>query len=389
MTHSTKESSTKADPVFSIQKVDSYEGFLALEREWKDLQAPLALANLGSSFDVLNSLFKTIGLTEDNVFGYQQKLRILLVRNSDNRIVAIAPLVKVLRDRKVGPFTKAISSIEFLGHPSMHVFFRFFRTWLTKEPGVNLTKAIIDWLYANETFDVVHLAFIHETEKEHFPESAKYCVATNPSSIVEIGNFSDFDAYARLTLGRSLKQNLRTTVNRCAKMGVQIKTSRELVDANSLQKISQLTEFTPDGWSYREGGFDAFRQDLCLSHKAEVVFVYVDGEPQAYRLYVHYGGGKFEIETMVHMKYRQLGLGAQMIEGSIRASFDDQLSEHCEGLFGGFHTQRFSSRELNVYKYLRAGNTFCAQAADSLLNMAKFGIQDVQKIASPSYARKL
>ena len=75
-----------------------------------------------------------------------------------------------------------------------------------------------------------------------------------------------------------------------------------------------------------------------------------------------------ELETMIAMEFRKLGLGALMMDAAVQGSFEDHLIEHCEGLFGGFHTDRFAGRLIRVHKSVRCGNTLSGRIAGPLIN---------------------
>lgn len=340
---------------FEIRKIDFPQELLSLEKIWLELQEPLTVANLGSSFSIVNAAWQTLSKDQDPLFGYNRKPLILLVLENGSP-VAIAPLIKVWRDKKIGPFSKRITSIEFFAHPLIARHVRFFYDIVTKHPSSRLTAAILDWLYKNERFDIVHLAYISE-ESPNFDSSAKQMLFSLTSSVVCPGDFATFEDYRSQIYSESLKQNIRTAFNRAQAQSLAIEVTMQEVNSQVLNVITEIARTKLDAAAFFKTGYHEFLKQVCLACGADIALVRANGRPIAYRTYLKLPTGRLEIDTHRNLEYQRLELGSLLIDRAIQDSFTRGLHIHCEGLYGGIHTERFASKLLRAYKWVGAGNS--------------------------------
>jgi hypothetical protein len=340
---------------FEIRKISSLEEFLKLENIWRELQGPINVANLGSSFAVARTAWESLADRQDRLFGYDKKLLILQIFK-DGKPIGFAPFVKVTRDKGIGPLVKKLSCIEFLAHSLLARHFRLFSDIVTNEPSSALTQAVFDWLYANEKFDVIHLAYIAGSSP-NFDVSRKELLYALISSVVDVGEFLNYETYARCTYSTSLKQNMRTAFNRADAQSLKIELTVEEADASALHELKQIALTKLDTESYFEGGYYNFLERLCLRERGDLVVLRANGEPIAYRVYISFPGGRYALDTHRNWGFTRLELGALLIDQGIRSSFEKGVKLHCEGLFGGIHTERFATNLIEAYKFVRPGNT--------------------------------
>ena len=208
------------DHKFEIQEINSEKDLLALKEIWQKLEEPVTFSTLGSSFEISRIAWQTLSAGGDRIFGYNKQMLILLVSDY-GKPVAILPLIKVFRDRKVGPFRKRLTSIEFLGHSLLSKHFRLFYDIITREPSTELTQAIIDWLFANHKFDILHLAHVSE-ESRNFDFAGQELIYAVVCSAVDISAWQSYGQYRQFVYSKSLKQNIRTAFNRAEKAGLKI-----------------------------------------------------------------------------------------------------------------------------------------------------------------------
>jgi hypothetical protein len=340
---------------FQIRKVDSIEAILALESVWRELESPINASNLGVSFQVTMDAWRCLGSNQDSIFGYDRQLLVLEV-SENGRTIAIAPFAKTLRDRNFGPFRKTVTCIEFLGHSLMARHFRLFYDIVTKEPSEDLTHAILDWLYENEQFDVIHFAYISEASAS-FSFVKHRLLDALLVSIVDVHQCGKFEDYRRAVYSVSLRQNLRTAINRAKGMGLQLEVDVREADRRSFADVAELASTKLDMPQFLECGYQAFLERLCTTGATDIALVYGNGKPLGYRVYLKVPSGRFELDTHRDWDFRRLELGSLLMDRAIKDSFENNVKVHYEGLFGGIHSERFATRLLRAYKFLSPGNT--------------------------------
>ncbi len=340
---------------FEIRKIDSPQDLFALEKIWLELQAPVTLSNFGSTFAMVRTAWETLSSDQDRVFGYNRQLLTLLI-SQNNVPIAIAPFIKVCRDKKIGLFTKQLTSIEFLMHPLLARHIRFFYDIVTNKSSPQLTQAILDWLYRNERFDIIHLAYISE-DSPNFVSTGREMLFSLTSSIVYPKNFSNFEEYRRRIYSESLRQNLRTALNRARGQSLTIDVTMHEANNSVLSEVTELARTKLDADKFFRTGYHEFLLQACGKSGADVVCVRANDRLIAYRTYLKIPGGRFEIDTHRNLDYLRLELGSLLIDKAIEDSFAKGLTIHSEGLYGGIHTERFASRALAGYKWLSPGNT--------------------------------
>jgi hypothetical protein len=340
---------------FEIRKIDFPQELFALEKIWRELEEPVTLSNLGSSFAIVSQSWQALSSDKDHLFGYNREPVILLV--SQNGIpVAIAPFIKVHRDKSIGPFTKQLTCIEFFAHSLVARHIRFFYDIVTKHPSAKLTQAVLDWLYKNEKFDVLHLAYISE-ESKNFSSVASNMLISLTSSVVCPKDFSDFEEYRSRVYSESLKQNLRTGLNRAHARSLKVDVSMSEANSNSLAEVAEFARGKLDSGAYFESGYSRFLMQSAINIGADVAIVRANDRPIAYRVYLRFPGGRFEVDTHRSLDYIKLELGSLLIDCAVKDCFAKNLSVHCEGLYGGIHTERFASKYVRAYKWLSPGNS--------------------------------
>jgi hypothetical protein len=352
---------------FAIKEVNTEEELLALKETWLELEEPVTYATLGSSFEITRLAWQCLAAKAERTFGYNKKLLILLVLDA-NQPVAIVPLVKVQRDHKVGPFTKSLSSIEFLGHSLLSRYFRFFYDIVTKHPSKELTQAIIEWLYANHKFDILHLAYISE-ESPNFDLSSPDSLYSTSSTVVDINRFQSFEQYKQIIYSESLRQNIRTAFNRAAKDSLTIDRQAEWATGATLGQAFHPLDVKLHKVPFVQDSYQKFLLSLSLAGRVRAVTVYANDKLIAHRLYATFAHGQFEIDTNRDWTYKRLELGSLLIDKAIQDSFERKLDIHCCGLYGGLHTERFATRLIKSFKYVRAGNTILGGIANKLVRL--------------------
>jgi len=350
---------------FQIRKIGSFEELLTLESVWRELQGPVNVSNLGSSFTVARTAWETLAEHQDHLFGYNKELLILQIFK-DGSLIGIAPFVKVIRDKGIGPIVKKLLCIEFLAHSLLARHFRLFSDIITNQPSSALTQAVLDWLYANEKFDVIHLAYIAGSSP-NFDFSKKELLYALISSVVNVNQFPNYETYARCTYATSLKQNIRTAFNRASAQSLSIESTVEESDASVLHELKQIASTKLDTESYFEGGYYSFLEKLCLRERGDVVVLRANGEPIAYRVYLSFPEGRYALDTHRNWDFTRLELGALLIDQGIKSSFEKRVKLHCEGLFGGIHTERFATNLIEAYKFLSPGNTIWGASVDAAI----------------------
>ncbi len=342
-----------------IRKIDTLAGLLALEKEWKKLEAIETFVELGSSFEIARLAWEVSERNPDPIFGLRPKL-IILTAYDGSELVAIAPLVKVIRQRQLGPMTFNVSCVQFVSQLPER-FFRLTADIVTRTPSAALTNVFLNWLYMHEKFDVLHLAHIREGAVS-FPLSAPNLFVTDFDSVVAVGQFADFETYRKETYSRRFKNNLRTGINRAKKAKLNLTISIEQLNPDNMKEISSVGQLKSIASAFAAYGGESFIAEACRRLPSEVVMARVDGRAVGYRIYLTFNSSKHMVDTAFDRTYVPFEIGSRMSESAIEDSFKRKLLFHSEGLWASWHMYKFASQCPKLYKYVLPGNTFRGKA---------------------------
>ncbi len=335
--------------------MDSLAGLLALEPIWKELQDTPVFSEFGSSFEVVSSIWQFLAHIDDPDFGSNAELLILVAYDQD-KPVAIAPLMKVIKRRRLGPLKMDVSCIQFVSQIAERVF-RFRNNIVTGDPSQRLMNAFVEWLYEHEKFDIISVAYIQENNANFLRSpSSKFFLSTG--SYVEIDKFGDFEAYRKANYARRFKNNLRTARNRAKKEGLDVSLTLEAPTTAAFAEVLKLARSKFNAAEFLNEGYYAFVESICQKLPAEIVLASVNGQAVGYRIYIHFDDTKYLLDTFIDRTYRALELGALMSEKAIQESFRQKLMYHSEGLWGSFHVQKFATKEPRFFKHVYHGNSY-------------------------------
>lgn len=330
-----------------IKLFQTSKEFSSLELEWKEFEKSLNHQNLTSSFDWLYTWWNIFININNNTIGYDKKLLIICLYYN-NKLISIAPFVKVYR-RKFGI---KISFIEFLGQQWSGIYSDI----ISDKKHTEKNLEIFNWLYKNVKFDIFFLKYIPEYSTNFKDDLFLYSFCPE----VEIRGYSNYDEYTSNKYSKSLKQNIRTAFNKAKKSGIEIQTSVEELDKENFNETIQISKFKLlDGknFLYKDKAKLQFMEEITRKMTSNVVFVKLNGKNVAYRTNVFFNNNKFCLDASYDRNFRKFELGSISVDANLKDSFIKNISIHSFGPGLDSYKRKFTKRNLNIYMYLKKGNT--------------------------------
>jgi hypothetical protein len=343
-----------------IAKFDSFSGLWDLEQIWKELQSDSSGANLGTSFQVSKTIWENLSELDDPIFGCNPKL-IILVAYAQGIPIAIAPFVKVIRQRKLGPLRINVSCIQFLSQLG-EMFFRFSNDIVARKPSKELADAFIQWLYDNESFDLLHLAHIPENSV-NFPDDFEPLLGEAFDTQIEIDRFGDFEKYKAHTYSTKFAKNMRTAQARIKRRSVNLTLDTVPMTDAILSEIRLFSHRKRRAFELHQDGYFFFLENICKILCSDVIVVKVHGIMVGYRIYLYFNGCKYLLDTFINRTFAPLELGSLLTEAALKQSFAMNLNFQSEGMWGTYHARKFGTRFVRMKKFVRSGNSLRGKAA--------------------------
>jgi hypothetical protein len=336
---------------YSIRVLTSTEALHQAEDEWRQLEREVAHINFTVSYDWLRVWWEVFQRKNDNKFGRNKQLRILLL-SRDGRLEAIAPLVRLHRWHRF----RKVTAIEFLGQQWSGNFADF----IARTPSPEITDAVLQWLQQNERFDVLHLSYIPQ-DTAHFDLQDSRVSTLSACAIIYRKDYDDYDAYRKTVYSKNFRNCVRKNYNRLK--GRDLKFERVVVpgDLNTLAEIMRLSKCKlADGKHslYMDKHKAEFVTQMINTMESRIEFLRINDQNAIYLLLFHYGGGVFAYDTSYNRDYHDLSLGRLSFVENIREFFtDNRYAFHCAGVGLGFHKRGHYPDALRVYSFTAPGNT--------------------------------
>lgn len=335
---------------FQIEVLDSEERFIEIKELWTNFETRIGNTNLTASYLWLRTWWETFSGRHDSNFGSGMRLLILLVKRNDY-LIGIAPFVRVNRKRKI----QTLSSLEFLGQ-------QWAATLLDILADNNfideINKFLLDWLKTNIPHHILNLGYI--------PDSSPLLRAlpgkSHPLSAcptITLRNFACFEDYQMKSFSKSLKQNLRTAINKMRSEGREWQCSIERVNSENFMDIERLSNSKlQDGKHslYQDADKARFIRNISSNMDASVLFIILDGKKVAYRLNIIYRNQKFCLDASYDRLFPKFELGGLSVQESIRESFAKNLTLHCEGTGVDFYKLKFTKDTIRINTIVEKGN---------------------------------
>lgn len=337
-----------------IKVVTTDDGFDRVKNEWQEFEEKVNNQNITSSYVWQRTWWKHFKGYEERNFGYNKKLCILFLYNEDKTLRAIAPFCEVTRNARGLEYR----AIEFLAQQWGATYLDVITDKLSKEE----YAFILDWLKKNREYDLIELRYIPEFSSNLDLYKGNIAILS-ACPVVKTDDYGDWDRYVRMEYSKSLRQNLRTAKNRMEREGAHYQEAiLEGISGADFMRVEQISRSKLiDGKHcvYNDSRKEMFLKEIfCTSEFSKnVVEVVLNGRLVSYRMNILYNQSKFCLDASYDRGYRHYDLGALSVDLNIRDSFAKSLLTHCMGTGVDPYKLKFSKQIVNIYSFLKKGNT--------------------------------
>jgi len=338
----------------TIKTISSTDKFHAFEKTWKEFEKKTEHTNVTVSFDHLKVWWDTFKNVDDNGYGHDKKLLILLLYR-DNELIAIAPFVKLYRLKKK---IIKVHYIEFLGQQWGATYCDIIGKDLKKEE----IDFIIKWLYDNEKFDLISLKYIPENSKNFNFQSENLTVLCG---CFEIKLGKDYDDARSLNYSRNMKNEVNKSYNRIIKANLDILTDFEdeycfkYYDKCKQVSLSKLLNSNLHSL-YNNKYKRSFVKDMFYKKSSNYCsLLKLQDQMISYNIGRVFNDNVFAFDAAFDRSYvndHKIGLGNLAYDLIIR-KYAGKYKTLCMGVGIDFYKFRFTKNLVKIYTSLQKGNT--------------------------------
>ena len=333
------------------QLIETDAEFDHVKQIWLNFENETNNVNLNTAYFWQHNWWKIFKDYNNNKFGYNKKLKIVLVYREE-KLIAILPLILVVRYVGLVP----LSFLEFLSQQWSGIYFDIISYNLTTD----ITDAIFQWIRKNIRYDILHLN--HIPEYSHTIQDKKYIHGFCP--YINLTKYSDYMEYTKKQYSKNLRRNLTKGKNRAKRDNRKVETSVRKLTTNLFEEIVSLSKSkleTGKHSIYTNSLKKKFYEIIHKSQNAEITTIEINGQVVAYRTNIYYKGIKFEIDTSYNRAFTKYNLGILNLKKNIEYSFDSNLHIHCMGPGIDSYKIKYTTTVVELYRYICAGRTIKGQ----------------------------
>lgn len=337
----------KKNPYF-IKAITTTEEFIKIKEAWEHFEKKVNHKNITASYAWLITWWEVFKNRNDNEFGYNKQLLILLVYK-DNELVAIVPFVHLYRIK----YGIKVTFIEFLSQ-------QWGATYIDIV-GKNLSKDDIDyifaWLYSNQKFDSISLKYIPEYSIYQYEHK---CYVLSACPYIDMSNYSNYKEYEVATFNKKRRHNFSNALRRAAKNNLEINYSIIPFTEAETEEVIRLSnsKILDDKHDlYLDTGKKEFMFSIARILNTEVMFLTANGMNIAYKLFITFNNTKFNLNKSYDRRYNTYSPGNLLQRESIKHSFSEGVSIDCLGTGVDEFKLRFTQDILKIYTLILRGNT--------------------------------
>lgn len=343
----------------SIETVDNTDAFLCLEKDWKAFEKKTGHSLVTMSYDWLKSYWVTLGDVENDLFGYDKRLCIVLVREK-SEILAIAPFITVSRIKKILKKAVKIRCIEFLGQQWAGTY-----SDIISMPERSYLPEILDFLNqdTNYGFDIIKLSYI-PAFSANFKNYADNLHSF--SLISEIPLKRSYEDIRENIYSVNLKKNIKKYENKIRKSGLPIRY--EIISGISglktiygdVKRISSSKNISQMGSTLEDPDKERFfREALINNPDAYCTAFYDDKQCIAYNMGIVYNNAVYALDGSYDRNYTNkmnISFGSLVIDRTVHY-FSGSLYSLSLGPGGDSYKFHFSKNYTLLKNFIFPGPT--------------------------------
>jgi hypothetical protein len=334
--------------MLKIISIKDFKSFQEIKRDWQFLETKIGHQSITSSYDWVENWWRIFKNRNDNNFGINKQLRIILLINN-NEIKAIFPLTKLYR--KFAGFR--VSFLEFIAQQWGGCSNDLISTDLNNEE----IRFLLNWIKKNISYDFILLKYL-SLNTILSPYFKMYLYTACP--IIKIAKYKHYDEYKSKNYSKNLKRNLIKSNNRAKRKNIIIERSIEDINPKLLREIKKLSlEKTRDG---KISLYNDVDKQKCYNNayrmfESNVTFVRLNNKHVSYATNIIINNKKYGIDISYDRDYKEYDLGTLTVDRSIKDSFERELEIHSLGPGLDSYKSKFTKEIEKLYMIGSGGNT--------------------------------
>jgi CelD/BcsL family acetyltransferase involved in cellulose biosynthesis len=291
--------------------IESDSDFNNLKSDWENLERESFSCHPSMSFIWCNLWWRFFKHVENNTIGYNKQVEIICGYEGD-KLVFILPLIRL--QRRIGPLK--ITFLEFLGQQWGSIDCAILRLYDFDISGLKV------FLKENLAYQILYLRQIPLCESAFMSANL---VEYSGSPYIDPKDFKNKEEFINQNYSKSLKQNLRTAVNRIRKDNLHLEFESCKVDDNSFEEIirlSKMKEADKKQSLYLDKNKSLFYREIFLNMNSDVIFIKLSSHNVAYRVNILYKNQKTCIDASYDRLYRKYDPGIMSVDYNFTNTFD-------------------------------------------------------------------
>jgi len=311
--------------MLNIEVVGTYEGFLRLETEWKDLLERVGNDSVSLTFEWFNAWWKAFG---------SDKVPLIMVARENNKTVGIAPLMLMKRKLRWFPI-REVSFVENDNSPSAD--------FIIADKHDEFIGAVIERLIEDaKIWDIISFNNIPKdsptcSSLDKILKKNKLRHGVRPglrSPFIKI-NTSWEEYYASRT--KKFRKVLRNKVNRIARAGVTYRIVK--IENDNKEATSTVYEISKNSWKARCGQsivdssstkqfFDELTRISAQNRWLNIWLLFINDMPVAYEYHLRYGNKLYALRSDYIDEYEESSPGSILDMHIVQKAFEEGISEY-------------------------------------------------------------
>lgn len=324
--------------------------FLNLEKQWKELEAEPHNKNQSVTFDWLKIWWETFHNRNDNKFGHNKQLFIVLLLK-DERIDAIAPLVSLSRFY----YGVEINFLEILGQQWAATYSGFITRYPLKK---DEKKELFEVIKKYNKSDVIF--FNHLLTENDLPVNAQL-FPYSACPFIDLSGFSNIDFFKKTAYSKNLKSNFKKAFSWAKKRNQVLESFSTRVNDQNFQTITKLAkskEISKKEFKYKDPDKKKFREKVYQDLEGQVDFVNINNTEAAYLISICYNGTKIGTDASFDRKYEnKYMLGSFAVEQSISMAIQDGLKVFDFGTGIDNYKFKFTNKAILLNYFIEKGGS--------------------------------
>lgn len=309
----------------------------------KELEHLEYKANFPSNrFEWIYSWYEVFEKVENNIVGFQKQAYIVTAYEN-NQLVAIVPLVKLIRK-----FCKCIKLefVEFLGQQWSCIGHDLI---ILKELDSSFIRQLLSWIKKNIRY---HFIFFKYVPKKSILTKEFKMYRYSGAPMICISDYKDYNEFAQKVYAKKFRKKLDRTLRKIEKDGFRLSLSYEEINSSNFETIKRISKSKMlDGKSfvYDDVNKEKFHKSLYSKFPSHVMFANFNNYPVAYVANIDCDDARIAIDCAFDRDYRIYGVGVQCMDCNIRKTFSLSKEKYSFGVGMDAYKFQFTKTALPFY----------------------------------------